>query len=136
MCPGCGPRKDKKDKKQKQKQKNPKRNLLWINNSFWIFFVLFCFCFFGPNPWYMEVSRPGVESAAGLQHGIQAESVTLRHSSWAMPDPRPTDRGQGLNLQLRIRFHCTMTETPQFLIFNGRVINTKLKNFCAFTYTL
>ena len=53
-------------------------------------FVLFCFCFLGPHPRHMEVPRLGIQSE------LQLPAYTTAH---AMPDPLPTERGQGSNTQ-------------------------------------
>ena len=77
-------------------------------------FILFYFCFLGPHPGHMEFPRLGVESELQLQAYTTAT---------AMPDPRPTERGQGLNphprgyqLDLFLLYHNGNSSNSCFLI--------------------
>ena len=58
--------------------------------------------FLGLYPWHLEVPRLGVKSELQLPAYNNAGSeLCLGPTSWltAMPDPQPTELGQGLNLQ-------------------------------------
>ena len=95
--------------------------------SFFFCFVLFCFvsvfCFLGPHQWPVEVPRLGLESELQLPAYSNLGSelcLQLTPQLMAMPDPQPTERGQGLNPHPHswIRFCCTTTVTPRVLPFS------------------
>ena len=81
------------------------------------------FCLFvclGPHQWHMEVPRPGVgAAAASLRHShsnMGSELYLLPTPQlMAIPDPPPTERGQGSTLTLMdsswIPSHGTTTGT-------------------------
>ena len=81
-----------------------------LDQGFFLFvcFLLFVFCFLGPQSRHMEVPRLGAESE------LQLPSYS---AATAMPDPPPTDQGQGSNLPAHdtswIHFRCGTVETPR-----------------------
>ena len=76
-----------------------------IINDFDKFFFFF-FGFLGLHPWHMEVPRLGVYLELQLLAYTTATAMPdpshvghLQPHLTAMPDPQPTERGQGSNLQ-------------------------------------
>ena len=72
---------------------------LWVSQFFFFFFL-------GLYQRHMEVPRLGVKVEIQLLAYITATAMqdlsrvcNLHHKLTAMPDPLPTDRGQGSNLQ-------------------------------------
>ena len=65
------------------------------------FLVCFCFCFWGPHLWHMEVPRLGVESELQPHHSHSnvGSKPRLRPTPQlrAMPDPYSTKSSQGSN---------------------------------------
>ena len=86
---------------------------LWTNQCYgWIhkidthtklrYIYYFVFCLFRAAPGHMEFPRPGAESELQLPAYTTATAMPELHLSstpqlTAMPDPQPTERGQGWN---------------------------------------
>ena len=111
-------------------------NFIWVSrscgwSSVFFLFVLFCFCFLGPNLWHMEVPGLGVELELQLPAYTTATAMQdlslvcdLHHNSWQhqIPDPlsKARDWTHTLMVTSRICFCYTTTGTP-YLHFRDEI---------------
>ena len=110
-------------------------------------YMCFCCCLFvflGPHLQHMEVSRLGVKLELHLpglhhSHSNTRSKLSLRTTPWltAMPDPWPTEQGQGYNqhphgyLSDPLPLHHDGNSCVCFLFWVVRwLINEYMKNRC------
>jgi len=91
------------------------------------FIFFFNFFFLGPHPQHMEVPRLGVPSELQLPVYTTATAIkdpshisNLHHNSWQCQIFNPLSEARDQTYIFTdtglIRFHCTITETPTFLV--------------------
>ena len=95
-----------------------------------LFFLFVCFCFLGPHPWHMEVSRLGVKSE--LQLPAYTTATATRDPSHVCDLPHNSPQHQILNPLIEVRdrtcvlmdtswicFHYTWVGIPIFVLFKA-----------------